>query len=130
MNRIASDHRAGGPPAIVLVHGNSSSRALWRPLMDRLSDCELLAIDLRGHGDSEWISPPNYSTAGYAYDVAHAVREITSPEFILVGHSNGALASARFASRLEPSQTRSSISISHPVFRSIRSRISGIGQVA
>lgn len=102
MNIIASDHRAGSSPAIVFVHGNSSSRALWHPLMDRMGDCELLAIDLRGHGDSEWVSPPNYSTAGYAYDIAHAARKLASPEFILVGHSNGALASAYFASRLEP----------------------------
>lgn len=102
MNIITSDHRAGNAPAIVFVHGNSSSRAIWRPLMDRMDDCELLSIDLRGHGDSEWVRPPNYSTAGYAHDIALAVRQLHSCDFVLVGHSNGALASAYFASRLDP----------------------------
>ncbi|MGM4963061.1 alpha/beta fold hydrolase [Tardiphaga sp. 1201_B9_N1_1] len=102
MNTIASDHRSGSAPAIVFVHGNSSSRALWKPLMDQMGDHELLAIDLRGHGDSEWVRPPNYSTAGYAYDIAHAVQQLAARDFILVGHSNGALASAYFAARLEP----------------------------
>jgi pimeloyl-ACP methyl ester carboxylesterase len=70
--------------------------------MDRMGDREMLAIDLRGHGESEWVRPPNYSTAGYANDITHAVQQLASREFILVGHSNGALASAYFASRLEP----------------------------
>ena len=51
-NAIEVEHRPGRGPAIVLVHGNSSSRAIWRPLMAHLADRELLAMELRGHGAS------------------------------------------------------------------------------
>ena len=101
-NRIESDHRPGCGPAVVLVHGNSSSRAIWRPLIEHLGDREVLAIDLRGHGASAWVRPPDYSTAGYAADIAQAVEHLDGGEFVLVGHSNGALASAYYAARLGP----------------------------
>ena len=101
-NRIECDHRPGRGPAIVLVHGNSSSRAIWRPLMEHLGDREVLAMDLRGHGASAWVRPPDYSTAGYADDIARAVERLAGREFVLVGHSNGALASTYYAARFDP----------------------------
>jgi 2-(acetamidomethylene)succinate hydrolase len=101
-NGIEVEHRPGRGPAIVLVHGNSSSRAVWRPLMDHLGDREVLAMDLRGHGASAWVRPPDYSTAGYADDIARAVERLAGHGFVLVGHSNGALAAAYYAANLEP----------------------------
>lgn len=101
-NAIEVEHRPGRGPAIVLVHGNSSSRAIWRPLMAHLADRELLAMDLRGHGASAWVRPPDYSTAGYADDIARAVERLAGRAFVLVGHSNGALSAAYYAAHLEP----------------------------
>jgi pimeloyl-ACP methyl ester carboxylesterase len=45
--------QGGADPAIVLVHQLSSTRAEWKPFVDRLvASHTVLTIDLRGHGDS------------------------------------------------------------------------------
>lgn len=40
------------PETIVFVHGWLLSRHYWHPLMDALPDCQRLAYDMRGFGDS------------------------------------------------------------------------------
>jgi pimeloyl-ACP methyl ester carboxylesterase len=57
---------------LVLLHGNSANAWWWQPLADamRAADLRLLALDQRGHGDSEWIRPPAYSPLAYAHDLA------------------------------------------------------------
>ena len=49
---IAFDAIGEGPP-LVLVHGITESRAAWDPLVPALSaDHTVVAIDMRGHGES------------------------------------------------------------------------------
>ena len=43
----------GRGPAVVLLHGVSESAAIWAPLVPRLPQCRLLAVDLPGHGLSD-----------------------------------------------------------------------------
>jgi esterase len=100
--KLAFDVRAGGEPALLCVHGNSSHRGLWRQLLDHLPDYEALRLDLRGHGESEWARPPAYSTADYADDIRAAAETQGGREFALISHSNGSLASLYFAIHLEP----------------------------
>ena len=43
-----------GAPKLMLIHGNASSAKFYLPLMKRLEDrFELVALDLRGFGDTE-----------------------------------------------------------------------------
>ncbi|MBG0565404.1 alpha/beta fold hydrolase [Actinoplanes sp. NEAU-A11] len=45
--------RAGNGPPLVLLHGLGSSRAAWRPVLDRLAATHTVyAVDLPGFGDS------------------------------------------------------------------------------
>ena len=47
------------------------------------------ALDQRGHGDSAWAQPPDYSYARYAADVAEVVDKLDLRDFVLMGHSMG-----------------------------------------
>jgi pimeloyl-ACP methyl ester carboxylesterase len=100
--KLAYDIRPGGKLALLCVHGNSSHRGLWGPLLDHLPEYAALRLDLRGHGESEWARPPAYSTADYATDIKAAAEILNGREFALVSHSNGSLASLYFATHLEP----------------------------
>jgi esterase len=100
--RLAYDIRAGSSPVLLCIHGNSSHRGLWGPLLDHLPHYAALRLDLRGHGQSEWARPPAYSTADYAHDIRAAAETLGGREFVLVSHSNGSLASIYFATHLEP----------------------------
>jgi pimeloyl-ACP methyl ester carboxylesterase len=100
--KLAYDIRAGGGPVLLCVHGNSSHRGLWDPLLRRLPDYAALRLDLRGHGQSQWARPPAYSTADYADDIRAAAEILEGREFALISHSNGSLASLYFATHLEP----------------------------
>jgi 3-oxoadipate enol-lactonase len=51
--RIAYDDLGDGQP-LLFIHGYPLSRRIWQPQMAGLAmDARLLAIDLRGHGDSQ-----------------------------------------------------------------------------
>ncbi len=55
---LAYDEAGAGPP-VLFVHGYPLSRRMWRPQLDGLGGvCRLLAVDLRGHGDSQATPPP------------------------------------------------------------------------
>ena len=43
----------GHGPAVVLLHGVSECAAIWAPLLAKLPDFQLLAVDLPGHGLSD-----------------------------------------------------------------------------
>ncbi len=48
----------GDGPPLLLIHGLGSSRRVWRPITERLSESfTTIAVDLRGHGDSDWLDP-------------------------------------------------------------------------
>jgi pimeloyl-ACP methyl ester carboxylesterase len=100
--RLAFDMRAGSSPVLLCIHGNSSHRGWWSPLLDHLPHYAALRLDLRGHGDSEWARPPAYSTADYADDIRAAAETLGGREFVVVSHSNGSLSSLYFATHLEP----------------------------
>jgi|SRR5262245_33733249 len=100
--KLAYDLRGGIEPVLLCIHGNSSHRGVWGPLLDHLPDHAALRLDLRGHGESEWANPPAYSTADYAGDIRAAAEHLGGRKFVLVSHSNGSLASLYFTTHLEP----------------------------
>jgi pimeloyl-ACP methyl ester carboxylesterase len=115
MNEPASHFVAGAPrlhylewnPAgartLLLLHGNSANAWWWRPMARALSGTNLrvLALDLRGHGDSDWVRPPNYSPASYADDLARLIRAARAQDSIVIGHSMGGIAVLAFARRYQ-----------------------------
>ena len=90
-----------GARSLILLHGNSANAWWWQWVAAELpKDLRLLALDQRGHGDSEWVKPPAYQPRDYAEDVARLIREIVRDQKpIVVGHSMGGVVTLAFASR-------------------------------
>jgi len=57
----------------------------------------VIALDQRGHGDSEWADPPAYSYERYAADLAEVVEKLDLRDFVLIGHSMGGTVSLEYA---------------------------------
>ncbi len=75
---------------LVLLHHVSSQAHTWDDFAKRMSgDYRVLALDLRGHGESEWAGEGNYTTEHYASDVAALVEHLGLREVIVLGGSLG-----------------------------------------
>jgi pimeloyl-ACP methyl ester carboxylesterase len=57
----------------------------------------VVALDLRGHGDSDWVTPPDYSPMVYADDIAQLIDRLELRQPIVAGHSMGGIAALSFA---------------------------------
>jgi pimeloyl-ACP methyl ester carboxylesterase len=88
----------GALRTLVLLHGNSANAWWWQPVADAMgeADLRLLALDQRGHGDSEWVRPPAYSPLDYAHDLARFIAEYAPPRPCVAGHSMGGLSALAF----------------------------------
>jgi pimeloyl-ACP methyl ester carboxylesterase len=89
-----------GRTSVVLLHGNSANAWWWEPVAREMpSEFRLLALDQRGHGDSEWVRPAAYTPADYAHDLVGFLRRVMGADDrpILVGHSMGGLSTLAFA---------------------------------
>jgi pimeloyl-ACP methyl ester carboxylesterase len=100
--KLEHDRGGDGDRLLVLLHGLSATRDVWRPMLDAKSwqGC-WIAPDLRGHGASAHAR--DYSLGCHAADVAELV---AGPwrEIVVLGHSMGgavglALASGWFGIR-------------------------------
>ena len=92
-------------PTIVLLHGGGQSAHTWDLCCLSLARrYRCLALDQRGHGDSDWSPGGAYAIEDHVNDIAALVDALALREPILAGMSMGginALAYAtRFASRL------------------------------
>lgn len=104
---IAALRRAGrlpGPPLLV-VHATGFCKETWLPMFDRaLSGHRFLAIDQRGHGDSEAPDPP-FDWWDLGRDVLTVLDAVGWDGPVGLGHSSGAAALA-MAEILEPGTFR------------------------
>lgn len=81
---------------IVLIHGITESRHTWRPILDRLSlSYRVLAVDLRGHGESA--HGEAYDPMSYAGDVVETMASVGLSMPIVVGHSLGGMVASAVA---------------------------------
>lgn len=86
---------AGDGPVVALVHGITESRRMWDPLVAPLigAGYRVVAVDLRGHGESSRVAP--YDLATMAADVGTVLAAEGADGALVVGHSlGGAVASA------------------------------------
>ncbi len=105
-----------GPPA-VLLHGGSLTARTWDYVALALrADFRLLALDLRGHGASDWAE--DYSIESHASDLAAVVDGLGIERTRLVGMSLGGMVACEFA-LCHPDRTESLAMvdvISRPLF--------------
>lgn len=83
----------GGSTTVLLVHGFLdqawSMLGLARALPE---ETHVVALDLRGHGDSDWVGRGGwYHGPDYVLDVAAIMQEVRRDRLVLVGHSLGGL---------------------------------------
>lgn len=83
-------------PSLLCLHGNSSHRGVWRPVVRELPEYRCVLLDFRGHGESEHVSPPAYNPEHHAQDLAEVISELMPPLYAILAHSASALAAARF----------------------------------
>jgi pimeloyl-ACP methyl ester carboxylesterase len=86
-----------GKRGCVLVHGHGEASYVWNRFVPYLRGFPVFAIDLAGHGDSEWEPGGKYSIARYVQDVLTAMASFDLSDVRLVGHSLGANIAIRVA---------------------------------
>lgn len=88
--RFAYERRGHGCP-VLLLHGLGSSLLDWGPQIEHLAQhCEVFAMDVRGHGQSELLRAP-VSMAELAGDVADFIRAMGIAPCTVVGISMGGM---------------------------------------
>jgi pimeloyl-ACP methyl ester carboxylesterase len=79
-----------GPAELVLLHGGAQNAHTWDSVALAL-DRPLVAIDLPGHGHSQWRPDRRYRPQDMAADVAFVVGQLAGDATTLVGMSLGGL---------------------------------------
>lgn len=91
---LAAD--VGGDPAaapVILLHGGGQTRHSWGAAMHALLDqgLQVINLDARGHGDSDWSDDGRYHLTDFASDLEAVIATLSSPP-ALVGASMGGAA--------------------------------------
>jgi pimeloyl-ACP methyl ester carboxylesterase len=93
---------------VMLAHGGGQTRHAWAKVMNELANAgyRATAIDMRGHGDSEWASDGAYDMRDFARDLIAISKQLNNPP-ALVGASLGGIAGMIAAGELAPASFRS-----------------------
>lgn len=90
-------------PPVVLLHGGGQTRHAWGGTAQVLADAGFyaVAIDQRGHGESEWIADGAYGVDRYAADLVAVIERLGRMPAV-VGASLGGLAALLAQGESEP----------------------------
>ncbi len=85
-------------PPLVMVHGGRDHARNWDWAAEQLrDDWHVVAMDHRGHGDSDWVSDGNYHSNDMVYDLAQLVHQLGAGPVTIVSHSMGGNVALRYA---------------------------------
>ena len=93
----------------MLLHGLASQRRFWNLVATRLAGLPVLALDQRGHGDSDR-PDDGYDPTTVAGDLAIALDALGWSRVVVVGHSWGGAVAATFAAE-HPERTLALVAI-------------------
>jgi esterase len=94
-------------PTLLLLHGLGDASCVWRDVAaDLRRQAHVLAVDLRGHGDSGWPADADYQVPSMAADIGELLRQLRLPRLTVVGHSMGAAVALRVAADRHPQVAR------------------------
>ena len=97
--RIHYWRTGGDKPALVMAHGSSDDGLCWTNLAREFQDgYDIIMFDARGHGLSDPPSPSDPPDA-QVEDLAGLIKALRLDRPILMGHSMGSSAVARFAAK-------------------------------
>ncbi|MFM6853898.1 MAG: alpha/beta fold hydrolase, partial [Sphingopyxis sp.] len=82
-------------PPILLIHGRGQTRADWVPVAIALEQAgrQVINLDLRGHGDSEWPADGRYAFDAFVGDIKAVLAQMPARP-VIVAASLGAWAAA------------------------------------
>ena len=89
-----------GADTVLFLHGALQQGHSWDFVsLSLCADYHVLALDARGHGDTDWAPDGDYSLEAHQRDLDGFVDALGLDQFILVGHSMGGRNAYVFASR-------------------------------
>jgi len=96
-------------PPVLLLHGGGQTRHAWAKTGEALACAgwRAIALDLRGHGDSDWPESGEYDPEHFAADLQAVIRRLQQPPAV-VGASLGGMM-ALTAQRLSETQLFSAV---------------------
>ena len=120
-----------GQRPILFLHGGALTAHTWDLCCLALrDDYHCMALDQRGHGDSDWAPDVNYSIAAQREDVKGFAEAVGLDQFVLVGMSMGAINGLAYA--IEYPETLSALvlidagpNVRRPGSRRIRDFVNG-----
>jgi pimeloyl-ACP methyl ester carboxylesterase len=94
------DYGGEGQRPLLLLHGGSAHAHWWDLIGPELAaDHHALALDQRGHGDSEWSADWAYGSRHYVSDLCELIARWPFGPPVLIGHSMGAHNALVYATR-------------------------------
>lgn len=96
-------HVPADQPTILMLHGGGQNRHSWKNTGQILSDLgfRVVAVDTRGHGDSDRAPEADYALASLTGDVVHILDAIGTP-VVIIGASMGGLTGIMVADAAGP----------------------------
>jgi pimeloyl-ACP methyl ester carboxylesterase len=96
--RVSALVWASGEPELVLIHGGAQNAHTWDTVALALGR-PLVAVDLPGHGHSDWRDDHDYWPQQLADDVAAAIQVLAPRAQVVVGMSLGGLTALSLTQR-------------------------------
>ena len=94
-------------PPLLLVHGGRDHCRNWDWVAAALRDqYHIIAPDLRGHGDSQWMIGGTYTLLDYVFDIAQLIEQTHLSPVTIIGHSLGGAVSLTYAGLYPESVSR------------------------
>ncbi|MFN8544843.1 MAG: alpha/beta hydrolase [Candidatus Binatia bacterium] len=95
-----------GAQPLLLVHGGAQTAHSWDEVAPDLSrDHDVVALDQRGHGDTEWAAPGRYRRADFVGDLAAMLEHLGWESATLMALSLGGLNALALAAE-QPARVR------------------------
>jgi pimeloyl-ACP methyl ester carboxylesterase len=96
---FVDDGGTGGTP-VLFAHSFAGNTTHWKEQLSLLrKTCRAVAFDFRNHGNSDSADVDAFSTDELAEDIEAVADSLHLDHFILVGHSQGGLASITYAAK-------------------------------
>jgi pimeloyl-ACP methyl ester carboxylesterase len=123
------DWEGSEQPPMLLLHGALLQAHVWDFFcLDMRQHFWIHALDLPGHGDSQWAADGDYSRSRVAADVLSFIKQRDFPSVVLVGHSFGGAVASLVAAAI-PERVRALVMVDStllPTGRpSVRTRMAG-----
>jgi pimeloyl-ACP methyl ester carboxylesterase len=85
---------------LLLLHGFGNEAHIWDDFAPAVAPYyRTLALDHRGHGESDWVSEESYSYEAMARDVEAVTAALDIDRLVVIGHSLGGRVATVFADR-------------------------------